>query len=528
MEELFSLYSDIPDITAVDINFTNDKFLLGLKNGTLIEWDVISKKILRTKKITSNSINTIGRSSDNDIVVGAHNGKIIVTPYNNFNNINILQQPGNNARSRVWRSLWVDNDKILITSNYGLIKVYKKEDTKWSFSTTLPGHGSNAIFGVGKIDDDIISTGDWFGNIIIWLLNNGDFESIQKLQISQAVEDFAWYNDELFAVINKYGRIYLFEKIGENEWNLVYEISRSSTMGKSIHITLDGKYIFGATESEIIQFDTETHQFVEIEISNVVKISSHNDELYIVTNRDIFKRKIEKVPVREDLIKYKYLKISLIGHTGVGKSALCSYITTGDPGDADSTYGRTVWDWVHTENGSERRVLFHDHGGQETAISTFLPFISDSDVILILFQQNDNHTLSVAYDIYESIKDNIGENKNIFFVQTHIDHGIAELNDRRLNELIKDGVICDNIEVCPKNGKGIDEFKKILLDGIFWDKSRTMIQSKYEDSVLKVIVQLQKEKISVLNYKKFIYHYERINEFEKRIPIHHLKYILQN
>ena len=34
----------------------------------------------------------------------------------------------------------------------------------------------------------------------------------------------------------------------------------------------------------------------------------------------------------------------------------------------------------------ERRIIFHDHGGQETVLGTYLPFLTDSDIILIFFQ----------------------------------------------------------------------------------------------------------------------------------------------
>ena len=134
-----------------------------------------------------------------------------------------------------------------------------------------------------------------------------------------------------------------------------------------------------------------------------------------------------------------------------------------------------------------------------------------------MFQQNDNSTLRTAYNIYDSIKDEIGTNKKIFFVQTHIDHRMAELDDKRLYDLIREGKICDNLKMCPKDGRGIREFKDMVLNGPFWDKARTMIQTKYSDNVLKVIVDLQKEKISVLNYKEFLEYYEKIVGSEARI-----------
>ncbi|MCB2171917.1 TIR domain-containing protein, partial [archaeon] len=125
-------------------------------------------------------------------------------------------------------------------------------------------------------------------------------------------------------------------------------------------------------------------------------------------------------------------------------------------------------------------------------------------------------------------KEEIGDNKKIFFMQTHTDHKMAELNDRRLIELLESGQIIDNIKICPKNGDGIKQFKELLLKDDQWNSSRTMIQTTYYDSVLKVIMELQKRKKSVFVLKEFNDLYEELNGDNTRVPENHLKYILNN
>lgn len=523
MDPYMTLHRQIPRLTSGEFFLDDDHIMTGSENGIVMLWNLEekSKKIIRKM---SSKINTISSSENKNILIGADSGEIVVSNFDNLSEFQQIQTGKFNVRSRIWKSLWLTDDKIIITGTYGKIKLFIEEEGNW-IENSLPGTG-HSVFGLGKSEiNNILSTGDYRGKIILWLFSNGEYEHAQKLDARQTIQGIAWIKDEVFAVINKLGRIYLYEKTGE-KWNLVFEISDSSGQGKSIHITQNGKYVFAATDKEIIQFDRETHQFKTINIRNSIKLTSYEDRLYAITSDGIYIEDIEPVKVRDDIVKYKYLKISIVGHTGVGKTALCSYITTGSPGDAESTYGRNVWEWKPAEDGIEKKVLFHDHGGQKSPLSTFLPFLSDSDIILILFQQNDDSTLEIAVNLYDLIRDDVGENVRIYFVQTYIDYRMADLDDRKLKELISAGYVWDNIKLCPLDGRGIEEFKALLLEEDMWNNARTMIQTTYTDAVLDTIMELQSKNTSIISFDDFKKLYE--SKTSHRIPNYHLKFLLKN
>jgi len=103
---------------------------------------------------------------------------------------------------------------------------------------------------------------------------------------------------------------------------------------------------------------------------------------------------------------------------------------------------------------------------------------------------------------------------------------MADLDDRRLNELIDAGYIYDNIKVCPSDGSGIEKFKALLLEKDMWNKTRTMIQTTYTDAVLNIIMELQSKKTSIISFDEFKELHEE--KTSHRIPDYHLKFLLRN
>jgi len=525
LRKIFAFPQNASRPTAGIILPEKEAIITGHENGLVVFWNFDGKYSILKK--FSSQVETISYLDEDNILIGAIDGNVVILSLRDPDSIEEIQAPGSSVRTRVWRSLWISKNQFITTSTYGTINVYSKEDNEWNIKN-LPGH-SNSIFAASKSPSNkYMLTGDYFGNIIVWLLENSQFKFLQKLKVLQAVEDFVWYTDESFSLINKFGKIYLFEKEEcVDEWTLVYEIDDARSMGKTIAITEDGKTIFAGTNTELIQFDRETHQIKTMsELNSIIKVKTYNGSVFILTSYGLFLLPIEPITVSGELIKYKYLKISLIGHTGVGKTALCNIVTTGTSEEHESTFGKMIWIW-HPEpiDGIDRRIVFHDHGGQETVLSTFLPFLSDSDIILILFQQNDVTTFKKAKEIYDMLSKNIGDLSKIFFVQTFIDQEMDEIDEDYIDYLIEKDKICGNIKVCPKDGTGIEDFKKLLLQNDIWEKARTMIQTIYTDAVLSVIMKLQEQEKSLVTLQEFQNIYEK--ETGYRIPQSHLKFLLQ-
>jgi WD40 repeat protein len=513
-------------IVTTGVFFPDDKILVtGHENGVVVSWELESGKyhILYT---CSSKIQTITCSKRKELLVGSHGGHVIVLKLDG--SFTVIRPPTYSVHSRVWKSIWLHDDAFMISSTYGDLSIFER-DTKGNWSEKkLYGH-SDSVFGIGLSEKGLLATGDYFGNILVWSKGNEEYEVVDRIKVRGAIEDIAWSCDDSFAAISQLGTIYLFERTKPEEmsWNQICEIGNATSTGNCVHISQDGKTVFGGTFTETIQFDTESLQANSIKIPGVRRISSTDDKIFVLTSHGFLSFTRKAIEVSPRLIKYKYIKIGLLGHTGVGKSTLCNFLTTGSPGDVESTLGKKVWTWdLPKDDDLQKRIVLVDHGGQETALGTFLPFVLDSDVILILFQQNDLATFNKAVEIYDSLQQRKVDKTKIFFVQTHIDQKIAEFNEGLINNLVNDRKIIDNLKVCPKDGQGIVELKRKLLKHISWNNARTMIQSTYSQGVFQTILRLQEKNVTTISLQDFAGNYKKTAG--SMIPKSHLKFLLND
>jgi GTPase SAR1 family protein len=513
-------------LVTTGVFFPEDKILVtGHENGVVVSWELESGKY-RILYACSSKVQTITCSKRKELLVGSHAGHVVVLKLDG--GFTVIRPPTFSVHSRVWKSIWLHDDAFMVSSTYGDLGIFER-DAKGNWSEKkLHGH-SDSVFGIGLSKKGLLATGDYFGNILVWSRDNGEYKVVHRIKVLGAIEDIAWSCDDSFAAISQLGMIYLFERTKPEEmsWNLISEIGNATSTGNCVHISQDGKTVFGGTFTETIQFDTESLQANSIKIPGVRRIFSAGDKIFVLTSYGLSRFTRKAIEVSPRLIKYKYIKIGLVGHTGVGKSTLCNFLTIGSPGDVESTLGKKVWTWeLPKDDDLQKRIVLVDHGGQETVLGTFLPFLLDSDMILILFQQNDLTTFNKALEIYDSLQQRRVDKTKIFFVQTHIDQKIAEFNEGLINSLVNDGKIIDNLKVCPKDGQGVMELKRKLLKHISWSNARTMVQSTYSHGVFQTILRLQEKNASTISLQEFAGKYKQITG--SGIPKSHLKFLLND
>jgi len=462
LNEILAFPKGFSPVTTGVLLLRNNVLITGHENGTVIRWSIQKKDSSRLYDCKS-PVRTISCSDGNEIAVGCNSGGLVVIPLDKVEERKILREPTYDKYGRVWRTTWPTKDKLIMTSTYGELRSFDRVASgRWK-TGTMQGH-SNSIFAIGSSNGKYLLTGDYRGNILIWEDRDNNFERIQELDISQTVQDVYWHKDEVFAVINRGGRIYVFEKESRdpNQWQTIFEIDIATSEGNCVNITDDGRTIFAGTSDEIIQFDRESQQTDQIPIAESKRIFSHGDTIFVLTNQGLYSFKRKDVEVREDLVNYKFIKISLLGRTGTGKTTLCNYIIYDNVGDAKSTFGKRVWNWIlPKDNSVEKRIVLSDHGGQEAVLETFLPFLKDSDLFLIFFKQTDKTTLEKAYRILGQIRKNVRADAKIMFVQTFIDHPLNACKhaETEIEDLKSKGQIVDYIKISPKGEIGLEEFK---------------------------------------------------------------------
>jgi len=519
-EIILKFPKDIPKPSSGVLMVNKNLLITGHENGLVVKWDLNLKSSEILYRFDS-EVGTISLSKDNKLAIGSHAGDLIVITFEPSKVIEVIQEATYNKQDRVWRTTWVE-DSILTTSTYGVMNVLRKVEGKWR-KESLPGH-SNSVFALNKLDEKIVASGDYRGNIIIWKQDKGVFNKITELDANGTLQDvtFSKYNN--LATINKNGIIFLFEMDFEepNKSIMFFEIDSARGRGNCIHITEDGSMVFSGTDNEIIQFDLNSQQMELIDIKGNERIFSDDKKIYTLNHEGLLTFDRKEIVTPAEFIKYKHVKVSLIGHTGVGKSTLCNFIMTGSPGELKGTFGKRVWNWVLKGEELEKRVIFHDYGGQETVIGTFIPLLKESDIILVLFSKKDRGTLTKAIDAIRQLRSDLRPTTKIFLIETHIDEGVDDINRSLVDKLIGEKEVDAYFKVCPLDGTGIDEFKEKLLGEIAWKDARIMIQSKFTDNLINLVNALQDSRKNI-SFKDLQELYKKKFEF---ISQHHLKFLL--
>lgn len=527
LNEILAFPKGFPPVTTGVLLLRNNVLITGHENGSVIRWNIQKKDHSKLYDCKS-PVRTISCSDDNEIAVGCNSGGLVVIPLDKPEEMEIIREPTYNKYGRVWRTIWPRKDKLIMTSTYGELRSFDRiTPGRWETSE-MQGH-SNSIFAIGSSNGKFLLTGDYRGSILIWEYRDNNFEKIQRLDIPQTVQDIRWYTDEVFVVINRSGRIYVFEKESRdsNLWQVIFEIDIATSVGNCVDITDDGRTIFAGTGNEVIQFDRDSQQTDQISITESKRIFSHGNTIYTLTNQGLYSFQRKNVEVRKDLVNYKFAKISLLGHTGTGKTTLCNYIIYNTIEDAKSTFGKRVWNWIlPKDNSVEKRIILSDHGGQEAVLETFLPFLKDSDLFLIFFKQTDKTTFEKACRILGQIRKNVRADTKIMFVQTFIDHKMNAIPEIEIKQLKFEGQIIDNIKISPKEKIGLEEFKEKILNAIPWASARIMIKSPYTEGISQALTYIQEKGYPAVPYGNFKALYQDL--IDAKISDRHLRFLLKD
>lgn len=518
---------DFPAVTA-GILLPDKKYLItGHVNGFVVKWDVENnhhKVLFRS----DSPVRTISCSKDKKIAVGYHSGGLYILGLDEKSEV-ILGNPTHHKHNRVWRTLWTSNENLLITSTYGEISSFvfnPKGEWKKKY-WNLKGH-SNSVFGI-DFCEKYLATGDYRGNVLIWQFVDNNFHPIQQLGVAGNVQDLCWHNTRSFTVITDRGKMYLIEQSGKKkQWQIVVEVDVARNEGICAEITDDGKTILVGTKTEIIQFDIESNQIQRTRYP-VKRIFASGDYGYVLNNFGLYQFELKPIQIVEDLIKYRFVKISLLGHTQTGKSTFCSRILNEDIGKIYSTYGKKIFNLkLNDEAGKDKRIVLHDHGGQETVLDTFIPFMKDSDIILIFYKQVDKSTFERALNVLEEIKGNISENTKIYFVQTFIDHQLDEIkfSYEKIERLIENHDIVDLLKISPSKNIGLDAFEEKILRNIDWNTTKIMVQSPFIEGIGSAFSSVQQKGYSALPFETFREIYQKV--VGKNISKRHLEFLLKD
>ncbi len=526
-EKVISFPTDFPQMTTGAL--LNDKTLItGHQNGFVVMWDLDTRRfsIIFQDNSSVSTIACLGKR----IAVGYFSGGLyLLEATDNGVITKKLREPKYTVNSRIWRLVWVDSKNLLLTSTYGELTPFREIDGSWTEDYfELKGH-TNSIFGIACINGKYIATGDYTGVVLLWKFESGQYNIVQKLGILGTIQDIFWQNEERFSIITKSGRMYLVEQESKEleKWQTVLEVNVAEDRGVSVEIAGDGKLVYAGTLSRLIKFDLDSYQSEILPMNGIKNVFPAGKNTFVLDIDGLHVFENCPVEIGANVISYKFVKISLLGYTGTGKTTFCSNLVNGSIDNIYSTFGKRIFTWKVGEKGIEEKIFFHDHGGQETTLETFIPQVMDSDIILIFYRKTDNATFVKAVEILKQIRRKTGDSIPVYFVETFIDHELDDIPEGSREELLGKKAISGIVRVSPKANTGFEDFENTVLRAINWDKARKMVQSPYIQGISIALTLLHDKKYDVVLFDVFrqIYQDQVIGS---KVSERHLKFLLED
>ena len=484
MQRILALPDGCPAATAGVALPGGREAVIGLANGDVYKWDMrdggYEKMLEGYSRISAIDVR------DGALLVSAKDGPLSAIDVDSHR-AETLRQWSQSKSSRIWKCAWLGDGRAVMTSTYGGIYVYERRDGgAWEHSG-LHGH-VHSVFAVG-VHEELMATGDWSGKIVVWERRNGSYAIASSMYgMGGAVEALVWADRRTLIGIDANGLIRQFElDPSSDRWATVYELDVAVGQGMSVHLAGDKKTLLASTQAEVVQVDLETLQFKTFPLEGAVGFHPEGDAAWVVAEDGVYALPIGAIEESPDMVKYRHIKVSLVGHTGVGKSTLCSTMSRMAPAGGTgteaikSTLGRRVWplEIGGGKDPSTHQVMLHDHGGQRSVLPTFLRSSEDSDMVLALFSQKDRGTFDVAC---ESLRGMRAERRNgaarRFLVATHADHDVKDVTDDDLEYAVEDVGASGFLRINALTEDGAKEVRKLFYEQGLWSGASRVVKSK--------------------------------------------------
>jgi len=499
--------------------------ITGHKNGYVARWSlgfaVPPTVILRA----ASTVYALAPIRGGGLFVGSQAGDLHL--FENFSpntSLRILP-PTDSKFDRVWRATALNRDAVVISSNYGVLKLLRRGASEWG---TLPLTGHNdAIFALDHSSEGWLASGDYRGNILTWIREGESFRLHQRLRIDSYVSGLSFLGSDLLGAIGRSGQITIFNvQTHSNEWLPVFQTTAATGQGAATKPASDGKQLLATTADEIIGVDPESQQVSRAPVEGAIAAFPHGSDLLLLSGSGLSLMKSTSLIPLLDLVRYNYVKVALLGPSGFGKSTLASTLTTGDPGRQVSTFGRRVWTLVTKPEPPQRRILLNDNGGQERVLTSLLPMVTDSDLVLYFFKQTDRRGFMTALDLQRKLQPRLTSKAKQFLVETFTDQPVQDVTDDHVREKVLERKLDGVIKVYPQSVKEVARFRRELEAQIDWEHSHTAAQSEIVDRVRVAIAALREKRQPTTNVEEIL----NLARGSNGTPIYfnHLRFVLQN
>jgi GTPase SAR1 family protein len=524
-ERLIAFPDELPAISKA-LLLSEKELVTGHSNGMVAIWD-LQKGSHQVLQNLSSRVRALESSSSGKVLVGCYSGLTILLDVKRPSSFSLVREGPDTVASRVFSACLVGEDDVVIGSTYGEVSRYTPGARAWTTSR-IGGH-SQGVIAVAGNSAGLLATGDYQGNIVVSRVTRAGARLLSRISAPSSVEGLGWSpGGNILSAISTNGNISVFEpNADQTTWKPVLKAEVARSAGRSVLVTSEGKTAIGCCHEEVLQVDIDRQQAGILSKRNAIQAFVIGPNFYVIAADGVWRIARHELKVDEKLIKFRYTKVAVLGHTGVGKSTLCKAILDGAVGDAnlESTFGRRVWIWDLTSGAAQRRVVLNDSGGQFSSVETLLPLAADSDIVLGCFQQNDTTTLDRIVTILRDLGPTLPPRAKVFLVQTQTEYKMQDVNNLLTKAVLKEGVAQDLLKVSAKTGDGLERLKERLAKEISWSDARLAIQSQAVSGLEAVLKSLREENIPVATLRDVATAYEKTTSQE--ISLKHLEFLLK-
>lgn len=452
---------------------------LEIKNQKLLV--VLKKNLKQIFKFSQNSvIRSIQQLDPKSIITASDLGGIAILDINS-KEIQIIQDDIGGKNNKIWRLLVINDENFITIGNYRQIKHWKKSDDGDFHPISISEDGS-ALFCLDwyNFNKSIILTNDFAGLNDLWESKKNEIYKVSSFYGDNNLQKILTIDDDYLIAVDWYGTIFIYKKEHDN-LEKIEEFRVTFSSGNWIHESVEREFILIGTNDNLILLNKD---FSKIEVLNIEskQIFSINKLDFILTSKTIVRPNYDKAYVPKELLKYKFIKIGLVGDSQVGKTCFCKYLETKEFQESLSSFGRHIWRIPYKDQ--ERRLLLFDLAGQKSELFTYFPMIHDSDMILLFYQVIKRDSFDQAIEYYKELKEKCPKSK-FYFIQTFTDQKPRVKDFYIKNEFNKNGIDVKDqlIKVSSKQGTGFNEFYAKIVDQFDWDTAPAINKLKIYDIV---------------------------------------------
>lgn len=379
-------------------------------NGNVRLWDLSTKKLQRTIDIYSKYYNSVWNRTRSDSIALE---EVLSNPALDQNSGHRRKDDGTESAPQlkrnirfniIWSVAWSANGKFLaLATDHNAIRLINTETGE--LRQRLEGHSDSVMSVIWSPDGHTLASGSRDTTIRLW--NSETWELRQKLEgHSGYIASLAWSSErEVLASGSGDATVRIWNPV---DGKLIAILEQHTGPIRSISFSANGQVLASKSQDgTVCLWHSDTWNLIACFPESASKyvlttvtfhpqkpvLASLGEKDTVIRIWDINFADLLSTHTGQESVRYTTIKITLVGDSGVGKSALGWRLTHNEFKEQSSSHGEHFWifDTLHSvqSDGTEQEVVLWDFAGQPDYRLVHALFLDDADIALVLFDSSN-------------------------------------------------------------------------------------------------------------------------------------------